>query len=127
MQAMVLEKQGDIGGSPLQLRDVPEPEPGAREVLVRIRCCACCRTDLHVIEGELPVLKSPVIPGHQVIGVIERTSARATRFRMGDRVGIPWLHQTDGKCEYCLTGRENLCRACSHGISRFSMMASRAR
>jgi alcohol dehydrogenase, propanol-preferring len=110
MKACILPRRAPIETNPLIFTDVPEPtELKDGEVLVRVRACGVCRTDLHVIEGELPVLKSPVIPGHQVIGVIERTSARATRFRMGDRVGIPWLHQTDGKCEYCLTGRENLC------------------
>jgi propanol-preferring alcohol dehydrogenase len=110
MKACILPHRAPIETNPLRFTDVPEPsELQDGEVLVRVRACGVCRTDLHVIEGELPVLKSPVIPGHQVIGVIERTGARATRFRVGDRVGIPWLHHTCGKCEYCLTGRENLC------------------
>jgi propanol-preferring alcohol dehydrogenase len=83
----------------------------ADEVLVRVAACGVCRTDLHVIEGELPVRKSPVIPGHQVVGRVAKVGAQATRFRVGDRVGIPWLHHTDGVCEYCRAGKENLCDA----------------
>jgi alcohol dehydrogenase, propanol-preferring len=106
---MVLEKQGDIGGSPLQLRDVPEPEPREREVLVRIRCCACCRTDLHVIEGDLPPHKRPVIVGHQVVGTVERLGPGCRLLETSQRVGIAWLRKTCGQCEFCRSGRENLC------------------
>jgi len=109
MKAMVLEKQGDIGSSPLQLRDVPEPEPREREVLVRIRCCACCRTDLHVIEGDLPPHKRPVIVGHQVVGTVERLGPGCRVLKTGQRVGIAWLRKTCGQCEFCRSGRENLC------------------
>jgi len=80
-------------------------------VLVRVSACGVCRTDLHVVEGELAPRKSPVIPGHQVVGVIEQLGEGARRFRVGDRVGIPWLHETDGVCEYCRSGKENLCGA----------------
>ena len=109
MKAMVLERQGDISGSPLQLRDVPEPEPREREVLVRIRCCACCRTDLHVIEGDLPPHKRPVIVGHQVVGTVERLGPGCRVLKTGQRVGIAWLRKTCGQCEFCRSGRENLC------------------
>ncbi|MGD1094472.1 MAG: zinc-dependent alcohol dehydrogenase family protein [Bryobacteraceae bacterium] len=110
MKACVLNSRGPIEGNPLTFTDVPEPtDLRDGEVLIRVRACGVCRTDLHVIEGELPVLKSPLIPGHQVVGVIERSGPGASRFRTGDRVGVPWLHHTDGKCEYCTTGRENLC------------------
>jgi propanol-preferring alcohol dehydrogenase len=109
MRACVLPARGPIESNPLVVSSVATPDPQDGEVLVRIRACGVCRTDLHVIEGELPVLKSPVIPGHQVVGVVERNGARAARFRTGDRVGIAWLHHTDGKCEYCSSGRENLC------------------
>ena len=88
--------------------DVPMPEP-AEEVLVRVRCCGVCRTDLHVIEGELTPRKSPVIPGHQVVGVIEKQGRNAQRFPTGARVGVAWLHHTDGTCSYCRAGAENLC------------------
>ena len=80
-------------------------------MLVRVSACGVCRTDLHVVEGELAPRKSPVIPGHQVVGVIEQLGEGARRFRVGDRVGIPWLHETDGVCEYCRSGKENLCGA----------------
>ncbi len=110
MKACVLRARGPIETNPLVYADVPTPSDlQPDEVLIRVRACGVCRTDLHVIEGELPVLKSPVIPGHQVVGIIERAGSQATRFRNGDRVGVPWLHETDGVCEYCASGRENLC------------------
>lgn len=92
---------------------MPTPEPAADEVLVRVRACGVCRTDLHVVEGELPPRKTPVIPGHQIVGVIEQMGERARRFRTGDRVGIAWLHRTCGACEYCRSGKENLCERAS--------------
>jgi propanol-preferring alcohol dehydrogenase len=88
---------------------VEVPEPDKDEVLVRVHACAVCRTDLHVIEGELPPRKSPVIPGHQVVGIVEKQGENARRFPIGARVGIAWLHKTDGTCEYCRSGAENLC------------------
>lgn len=109
MKAMVLEKQADIGSSPLLLRDVPDPTPGEGEVLVRVRCCACCRTDLHVIEGDLPPHKRPVIVGHQVVGVVERLGPGCRLLKVGQRVGIAWLRKTCQECEYCRADRENLC------------------
>src|SRR5579863_1417639 len=98
MKACVLPSRAPIESNPLIYTDVPKPEPRANEVLVRVHACGVCRTDLHVIEGELPVLKSPIIPGHQVVGLIERNGAGARRFEEGARVGIPWLHSTDGTC-----------------------------
>jgi len=95
--------------NPLKYAEVPVPQPKSGEVLVRVRACGVCRTDLHVIEGELPPRKSPVIPGHQVVGIVERQGEKARGFGIGDRVGIAWLHRTDGTCEYCKTGAENLC------------------
>jgi len=89
--------------------EVAAPEAADGEVLVRVRACGVCRTDLHVIEGELPPRKSPVIPGHQVVGVVERQGKNTRRFATGARVGIAWLHHTDGTCEYCRSGAENLC------------------
>jgi alcohol dehydrogenase, propanol-preferring len=91
--------------------EVAVPEPGDGQVLVRVRACGVCRTDLHVIEAELPPLKSPVIPGHQVVGVVERTGPGVVQLRPGDRVGVAWLHHTCGKCEYCVSGKENLCES----------------
>jgi len=109
MKACVLPKPAPIEKNPLEFAEVPTPQPAKGEVLVRVRYCGVCRTDLHVIEGELPQRKSPVIPGHQVVGVVEGLGDSARRFRIGARVGIAWLHRTDGVCEYCRSGAENLC------------------
>jgi len=106
---MVLEEIAPIDTSPLRLRDVAPPEPAAGEVLVKVRCCAVCRTDLHVIEGDLPREKLPVIPGHQVVGIVEKVGPGCGRFEAGARVGIAWLRHTCGRCGFCKTGRENLC------------------
>jgi propanol-preferring alcohol dehydrogenase len=89
--------------------DVPAPKPGPGEILVHVRYCGVCRTDLHVVEGELPPKKSPVIPGHQIVGVVESAGEGASRFPAGSRVGIAWLYKTDGTCPYCRSGSENLC------------------
>ena len=107
MRAMVLDGVGE----PLRAAEVPEPEPGSEEVLIRVHACAVCRTDLHVVDGELPDPKLPLIPGHQIVGTVERIGERVERFAAGDRVGVPWLGYTDGSCRYCLAGRENLCDA----------------
>lgn len=109
MQAMVLDSQAKIGSSPLKLRDVPDPSPGFGEVRIKVHCCAVCRTDLHVIEGDLPPKKMPVIPGHQVVGTVDQLGANCRRFKIGQRIGIAWLRYTCGKCKFCTTGRENLC------------------
>jgi propanol-preferring alcohol dehydrogenase len=109
MKAWVLERPGPVDTDPLNFREVPVPQPGEREVLVKITACGLCRTDLHVVEGELPPKKPHIIPGHQIVGVIERLGSRAMKHRVGARVGIPWLHKTDGTCPYCRSGRENLC------------------
>jgi alcohol dehydrogenase, propanol-preferring len=90
---------------------MPVPEPGEGEILVRVKACALCRTDLHVVEGELPLKKSNVIPGHQIVGVVERVGRGATKYSIGARVGIAWLHKTGGSCSFCRSGRENLCDA----------------
>ena len=95
--------------NPLEYTDAEMPEPGEGQVRVRVHACGVCRTDLHVIEGDLPPRKSPVIPGHQVVGVVEKVGKNAERLAMGARVGIAWLHKTDGTCEYCRAGAENLC------------------
>jgi propanol-preferring alcohol dehydrogenase len=105
MRAMVLDKPKQ----PLQLRDVPKPNPARGQLLVRIRTCAVCRTDLHVVDGELPDPKLPLIPGHQIVGHVERIGDAVEGFVIGDRVGIPWLGWTDGECPYCRSNRENLC------------------
>jgi len=105
---MVLHRQAPIETEPLRAEDVAVPTPGGDELLVRVSACGICRTDLHVVEGDLPPARERIVPGHQVIGVVERASA-AGRFREGDRVGIAWLRRTCGRCEYCASGRENLC------------------
>src|SRR5579863_4226187 len=110
MKACLLPARAPIETNPLRYGDVASPErlePG--QVLVRVRACGVCRTDLHVIEGELTPKKSPVIPGHQVVGVVEACGSAAKRFSKGARVGVPWLHRTCGVCEFCRGGRENLC------------------
>jgi alcohol dehydrogenase, propanol-preferring len=109
MKACVLRAAARIETNPLEFADVPVPQPGKGEVLVRVSFCGVCRTDLHVVEGELPPRKSPVIPGHQVVGTVEKSGEGARRFREGARVGIAWLHSTDQTCEYCRAGMENLC------------------
>ena len=109
MRAMVLGSPAAIESSPLRLREVPDPEPGEQEILVRVDACGICRTDLHVIEGELPPVRDQLIPGHQVAGVVVRCGAGARRFKAGDRVGIAWLRLTCGTCRYCRAGKENLC------------------
>jgi alcohol dehydrogenase, propanol-preferring len=117
MRAMVLNEPKRA----LELRDVPKPKPGRGQLLVRVNTCAVCRTDLHVVDGELPEPKLPLIPGHQIVGQVEEIgeemwegperpdSRGAPTFAIGDRVGIPWLGWTDGDCAYCQSGRENLC------------------
>jgi len=111
MKACFLRAPANVETYPLQYGEFPEPEPGPGEVLVSVHACGVCRTDLHVIEGELPPKKTPIIPGHQVVGLVERKAAKASRFVLGARVGIAWLHKTDGHCEFCRRGEENLCQA----------------
>ena len=109
MKACMLRSPAAIETNPLECTEVPMPQPKSGEVLVLVRACGVCRTDLHLIEGELPPRKSPVIPGQQVVGVIEKRAEDAQRFALGARVGVAWLHRTDGTCEYCRAGVENLC------------------
>lgn len=109
MKAMIVEKRAPLEERPLQLIERPIPEPGAGEVLIRVEVCGICRTDLHVVEGELPAHKNPVVPGHQVVGEVVRSGTQASRFRTGDRVGVAWLWAACGGCFYCLRGDENLC------------------
>ena len=105
MRAMIL----DVPGEPLRVAEVASPEPGEGQVLLRVHCCAVCRTDLHVVDGELPDPRLPLIPGHQIVGTVERIGEHTDGFTVGERVGVPWLGWTDGECRYCLSGRENLC------------------
>lgn len=105
MKAMVLEAQG----SPLVLKELPVPEPGSDEVLIRVEACGVCRTDLHVVDGELPDPKLPLVPGHEIVGRVEQMGTNVTGLKVGQRVGVPWLGYTCGRCRYCVKGRENLC------------------
>src|ERR1035438_8821890 len=109
MKACLLTSPAAIETRPLRLTEVAAPVPSGNQVLVRVRACGVCRTDLHVVEGELESRKSPVVPGHQVVGVVEANGPAASRFAPGARVGVAWLHHTCGACEYCCAGRENLC------------------
>ena len=109
MRAMQLQQIASIDSSPLRDVEIPDPQPGAGELRVRVKCCAICRTDLHVIEGDIPSMKLPIIPGHQVVGIVDQLGPGCTRFSEGDRVGIAWLRHTDGTCTFCASGRENLC------------------
>src|SRR5258708_567314 len=109
MQACALDSPGPVELNPLQCREAPKPAPGPGEILIRVRVCGVCRTDLHVVEGELASRRSPVTPGHQAVGIIEQSGSGAQRYPLGARVGVPWLYRTDGRCEYCRSGKENLC------------------
>lgn len=111
MKAMVLNKIGAIAGSPLEWTDVPLPEPGPGEVRLKVLSCAVCRTDLHVIEGDLPRQRLPIVPGHQVVGFVDAIGPNCGRFELGQRVGVAWLRHTCGKCEFCTAGKGNLCES----------------
>jgi len=102
---MVLERQQE----PLQMTELPDPEPGPGQVLLQVHACGVCRTDLHIVDGELSEPKLPLVPGHQIVATVAVAGEGAERFAPGDRVGVPWLGWTDGVCRYCTSGRENLC------------------
>ncbi len=109
MKALTLSHPAPVDTAPLELEDIPIPTPQDNEVLVRVEACGICRTDLHVVEGELPPQAARIVPGHQVVGVVKRCGPRATHFREGERIGIAWLRYTCGICRYCQHGNENLC------------------
>jgi len=109
MRAVLLNKPAPIETHPLRFGDVAVPEPAADEVLIKVRACGVCRTDLHVVEGDLEVRRTPIIPGHQVVGTIESLGASVTDRQIGARVGVAWLHRTCGCCSFCNSQRENLC------------------
>jgi propanol-preferring alcohol dehydrogenase len=109
MKAIILEQPTAIEEKPLKITDLPIPDPGPDRVLVKVHACGICHTDLHQVEGELTMHKSPVVPGHQVVGTVTKRGKGVTNIKVGDRVGMAWLHDTCGKCSYCLDGRENLC------------------
>jgi propanol-preferring alcohol dehydrogenase len=111
VDAWAVDRPGPIDGGPLRRveREVPEPGPG--QIRLTVKVCGVCRTDLHLAEGDLPPKHHEVVPGHEVVGIVERNGLGSNRFRPGDRVGVPWLAHTDGTCRFCLDGRENLCLA----------------
>src|SRR5262245_34248122 len=101
----------DAPGRPLRAAELAVPAPGEGEVLLRVHACAICRTDLHIVEGELGEARLPLVPGHQVVGTVAARGPGAERLAVGERVGVPWLGWACGACRYCRTGRENLCEA----------------
>jgi len=105
MRAMVIEAQREA----LRLLDIPEPVPGSEQILIKVSTCGVCRTDLHIVDGDLTKPKLPLVPGHQIVGTVAALGPGAEGFEPGDRVGVPWLGWTDGECRYCKSGRENLC------------------
>jgi len=111
MRAARLHRTASVETAPLVLEDAPAPTIGPDEVLVRVHVCGICRTDLHVVEGELPQRRVPIVPGHQIVGTVASVGAAVTRLAIGDRVGIAWLHRTCGTCPHCARGRQNLCDA----------------
>jgi propanol-preferring alcohol dehydrogenase len=105
MRAMVMEKQGE----PLKLKQMPVPQPGPEQVLVKVHACGVCRTDLHIVDGDLTEPKLPLILGHEIVGSVVKKGQNVEKFTIGDRIGVPWLGYTDGTCKYCQQGQENLC------------------
>lgn len=109
MRGMVFHERAEISANPLTMMDLPDPLPGAGEIRVRVTCCGICRTDLHVVEGDLPRNKRPIIPGHQIVGIVESKGTACRRFQVGQRVGVAWLRETCGCYIWCRSERENLC------------------
>ncbi|WP_447970924.1 zinc-dependent alcohol dehydrogenase family protein [Nitrospira sp. M1] len=109
MKAMLLTQEGDVSKAPLRLTELPAPHPGPGQVRVKVQVCGVCRTDLHIVEGELPRSTRPIIPGHETIGIVDQIGPQVHHLKEGDRVGIAWLQHTCGHCEFCLNNRENLC------------------
>lgn len=105
MRAMGLRSSGER----LQLLDLRAPQAGPGQIRLRVRTCGVCHTDLHVVDGDLPQRKSPIVPGHEVVGIVDQVGTGVSGFKEGDRAGVPWLHQSDGSCRYCQSGQENLC------------------
>lgn len=105
MKAMVFKS----AGQPLELQEVPKPEPGNNQLLIKVRACGVCRTDLHIVDGDLDEPILPLVPGHQIVGTVEAIGENVNGFQLGDKVGVPWLGRTCGSCEFCTAGQENLC------------------
>ncbi len=111
MKAMILNAFSPIDQNPLELVDIPVPEPGPKDILLQVKVCGVCHTDLHTVEGELPQAKLPIIPGHEVVGIVKKQGSQASWFNEGDRVGVAWLHSACGQCRFCSKGNENLCES----------------
>jgi propanol-preferring alcohol dehydrogenase len=109
MKAMILEKPGPVESTPLRLSEVPIPEPGPGEIRIKVSVCGVCHTDLHTVEGDLELRKLPLIPGHQIVGTVDKIGPKAEMHHIGDRVGVTWFFSGCGDCAFCLEGRENLC------------------
>lgn len=109
VRAMRLERPGPVAGLPLRLVEVPDPTAGTGEIRLRVGVCGICHTDLHIVEGELDLPRLPLIPGHQIVGIVDQVGEEVTRFRAGERAGVAWLHDACGQCDFCRSGRENLC------------------
>jgi len=109
MRAIILEKQLQLEKNRLIIKEIPTPEPQENEIRIKVSFCGVCRTDLHIVEGELPAHKLPIILGHQIVGQVDKLGKNAHELRPGERVGVPWLYKTCGKCKYCKNGKENLC------------------
>ncbi len=109
MKAMTLKETRPVEEEPLVMVEIDDPIPGPKEVRIKVLTCGVCHTDLHIIEGELPFKKLPIIPGHEIAGVVDATGEEVTRFRRGDRAGVAWLNSTCGNCKLCVKGNENLC------------------
>jgi propanol-preferring alcohol dehydrogenase len=111
MKAMLLKKFAPVEQNPLELADLPTPEPGTEEILIRNKVCGVCHTDLHTVEGELPEAKLPIVPGHQIVGIVEKVGEKASHFKVGERVGVAWLYSSCDQCSFCQEGKENLCES----------------
>ncbi len=109
MKAWVLEHQAPIGMKPLEKVNLEIPEPGAGEIRIRVVTCGVCRTDIHIAEGDLPLRKTPLVLGHEIVGIVDKVGEGVARFKPGTRVGVAWLHSSCGTCKFCRSGRENLC------------------
>ncbi len=109
MKAWILETQAPIEERPLQLVELPDPHPGPGQIRIRVQACGVCRTDVHIAEGDLPLHKSPLILGHEIVGIVDEVGPGVTRFRLGQRAGVTWLNHACGECKFCRAGKENLC------------------